>query len=132
MKNNLKYPENYQEGRKFCPVCGSPVVDTARFCRFCGADMNAETEISDVYAGPEFYEQNIKAEDIPDEPMAVLYAGPDFFKKNSAVKDNPDEPISGVYAGPEMMFGVSDAKEPAMKVLYGAPRKLFSKGRKTK
>ena len=99
--NTRKYPLNYAEGAKknkknFCPMCGSPVEKTARYCNKCGAYLTNDPEMEDVYAGPEFFERN-SPEDPSDEPITVLYGGPRMME--------------GVYAGPK----------PEMDAVYAAP-----------
>lgn len=53
--NDEKYPMNHaeNEGKQFCPNCGSPVDYDSKFCPNCGTRMPEEVIMEDVYAGPD-------------------------------------------------------------------------------
>lgn len=110
-----KYPENYMEEEKTglrCPMCGAEVNEGQIFCIECGADLrkaaqNAETELNDVYGGPEYFEKPVRK-----TRMERVYAGPEAYRK-------PDpSPMEGVYAGPE---AYRKPNEESMQMAYAGP-----------
>ena len=110
-----KYPENYIEEEKTglrCPMCGAEVNEGQIFCIECGADLrkaaqNAETELNDVYGGPEYFEKPVRK-----TRMERVYAGPEAYRK-------PDpSPMEGVYAGPE---AYRKPNEESMQMAYAGP-----------
>ena len=154
-----KYPENYMEEEKTglrCPMCGAEVNEGQIFCIECGADLrkaaqNAETELNDVYGGPEYFEKparKTRTERVyagpepykkPDaESMQMTYAGPEAYNKPEPSPmegvyagpeyfNNPDTaPMEAVYAGPEYFNKtVKGIDVNNMAVLYGPPEVLF-------
>ncbi len=110
-----KYPENYREEEKTglrCPMCGAEVNEGQIFCIECGADLRkaaqeAETELNDVYGGPEYFEKPARK-----TRMERVYAGPEAYRK-------PDpSPMEGVYAGPE---AYRKPDEESMQMAYAGP-----------
>ena len=110
-----KYPENYMEEEKTglrCPMCGAEVNEGQIFCIECGADLRkaaqeAETELNDVYGGPEYFEKPVRK-----TRMERVYAGPEAYRK-------PDpSPMEGVYAGPE---AYKKPDEESMQMAYAGP-----------
>lgn len=67
--NTRSYPLNHAEDNErklFCPVCGAEVPKGSRFCLTCGSDMEAEPGMIEVYAGPEYFNKDLK-----DRPMGL-------------------------------------------------------------
>lgn len=80
-----------------------------------------DTEMNDVYGGPEMCE-----DPDPDETEPAPYP-------ENALEDDEPEPMRRVYAGPDIMAPVYAApefmREPMMKTVYGGPEMMRGKKR---
>lgn len=56
MASTSDYPLNHAESDEtvhVCSLCGASVPDESKFCPNCGAPVDSEVIMEDVYAGPD-------------------------------------------------------------------------------
>ncbi len=102
----------------FCPNCGAQIDDSAKFCNFCGAKMDAapvrsvpEPPITEpMPAAPEIPE----APELPAEPVVSVEPGAEPAP-GEAAQSIPPEPVF-TEAAPQPVY-----TEPASQPIYAQP-----------